>query len=67
MKTKKLIAIYENDNMELLVHIVETIEEASRWIGCGVTTLYDSLHRDGFMNARGYKLELLQLEDVNHG
>lgn len=64
MKTKRIIGIYENDSTELLVHIVATIEEASKWIGCGVTTLYDSLHRDGFMNARGYKLELLDPEDL---
>ena len=59
----KLIGIYTNDRAETLCHIVKTIAEASKFIGCGVSTLYDSLHRDGFMNARGYKIELLNLEE----
>jgi hypothetical protein len=69
MKANRIIGIYENNESETLAHIVETIEQASRWIGCGMTTLYDALHRDGFMNAKGYKLEIIELneEELNNG
>jgi hypothetical protein len=63
MKAKRIIGIYENNESETLAHIVETIEQASRWIGCGVTTLYDALHREGVMNAKGYKLEIIELNE----
>ena len=63
MKANRIIGIYENTETETLCHMVDTIEQASKWIGCGVTTLYDSLHRDGFMNARGFKIEIINEED----
>jgi hypothetical protein len=68
MKAKRIIGIYENNESETLAHIVETVEQASKWIGCGVTTLYDALHREGVMNAKGYKLEIIELneEDLNN-
>lgn len=64
MKANRIIGIYENTEAETLAHVVDTIEQASKWIGCGITTLYDSLHRDGFMNARGFKIEIITEEDL---
>jgi len=42
MKKKiTVIGIYEIE-FDTLAHLVNTIEEAASWIGCGVTTLYDA-------------------------
>ncbi len=57
-----IIGIYEKET-ETLAHIVDTIEEAARWIGCGVTTLYDAMHRTGEMGARGYFLERVSINE----
>ena len=61
MKTT-VIGIYETQT-DLIAHIVDTIQEGAEWIGCGVTTLYDSLHRDGTMNAKGYYLERVTINE----
>ena len=57
-----VIGIYEIET-DLLAHMVDTIEEGARWLGAGVTTLYDALHRDGVMNARGYYLERVTIDE----
>lgn len=57
-----LIGIYEIES-DTLAHLVNTIEEGAKWIGAGVTTLYDALHRDGVMNARGYYLERVAIDE----
>lgn len=59
------IGIYELEN-DLIVNLVNTIQDAADWIGCGVTTLYDSLHREGLMNARGYYLERVNISDLEN-
>jgi hypothetical protein len=61
-KLTTVIGIYDKET-ETLAHIVDTIEEAARWIGSGVTTLYDALHRGGLMEARGYFLERVLLNE----
>jgi len=45
------------------VHICDTIEEASKWLGCPVSTLYNQKHLTGVMQYNGYKLELVKRED----
>ena len=52
-----MIGIYEFNDTELLVHIVDTIEEASKWIQCTPRALYLNLKLHGIMHAKGYKLE----------
>ena len=59
-----LIGIYQDDEMELLSHIVKTIEEASQWIGCSIDTLYKAKHQEGIMRAKGYKIELIKNEEI---
>ena len=51
--------------MELLSHIVKTIEEASRWIQCSIDSLYKARYIDGVMRAKGYKLELIENEEMD--
>lgn len=60
---RKLVGIYTQDDSGTLAHIVETIAEASRWIGVTVDALYKSQHLHGTMQARGYKLELIDREE----
>lgn len=60
--TNTYIGIYNIEN-DLIENLVNTIEEAAQFIGAGVTTLYDALHRDGVMNARGYYLERVTIEE----
>lgn len=56
------IGIY-NMQDDLIENLVTTIQEAAEWIGCGVTTLYDALHRDGVMNAKGYYIERVTIQE----
>lgn len=58
---EQFIAIYEDNESENLAHIVESIAEASKWVGCSVQAFYDSFHRTGRMKARGYFLEVVVL------
>lgn len=60
------IGIY-NKESDLIEHLVLTIQEAAAWIECGVSTLYDSLHRDGVMNAKGYYIERVTIEEEENG
>lgn len=62
MRYKTIIGIYDIDT-ELLAHLVDTIEEACEWIQCGSSTLYDSLHREGVMKARGYTVERVTITE----
>ena len=59
----KVIGIYEDDEIESLVHIVKTIEEGAGWIGCSVQALYKSRLIDGVMSSKGFKLELLDIDE----
>lgn len=43
-------------------HMVETIEQAGRWIGVSVQALYKSLHLNGEMVAKGYKVEKIMID-----
>ena len=61
---KYFVGIYEDNEAETLAHIVPTITEASRWIGCTIDTLYKSLHLNGVMKAKGYTLELIKNEEA---
>lgn len=56
-----MIAIYEDTTTQNIAHIVNTIEEASQWLGCARDTLYKSLHLHGVMKAKGYIVERLEL------
>lgn len=56
------ILICNDDKLELPVHIVDTIEEASIWLDCSIRTLYNTKHINGYMHYNGYKLELVKRE-----
>jgi len=62
---KYIVGIYEEDGAGLLVHIVDTITQASAWVGVSVDAFYKSLQLNGTMNARGYVLELIKNEGVS--
>lgn len=57
-----ILIIKENDVFELPVHICDTIEEASQWLGCSPRTLYNTKHLTGSMCFNGYILELVKRE-----
>ena len=59
----KIIAIYNDDEMEQLVHITDTIEGAAAWIGCSSRALYKAMHIHGIMKAKGYKIEFINVEE----
>jgi hypothetical protein len=59
---KYSVGIYEEHGAGLLVHIVDTISQASAWVGVSVDAFYKSLQLTGTMNARGYVLELIKNE-----
>ena len=58
------ILICNDDEMSLPVHIVDTIEEASKWIKCTRSALYKSLHIHGVMKANGFIVELVRKEAI---
>ena len=58
------ILICNDDVMELPVHVVSTIEEAAKWLGCKIRTLYNTMHKDGYMHYGAYKLELVKREVI---
>ena len=59
----RFIGIYEDNEIESLVHIVKTIEEGALWIGCSVQALYKNRLLDGVMRSKGFKLELLEIDE----
>ena len=59
----KVIGIYQDDEIESLVNIVKTIEEGAVWIGCSVQALYKNRLIDGVMRSKGFKLELLDIDE----
>ena len=60
---KREIIIYKEDDVfELPVTLVNTIEEASQFIGCAIQTLYNNMQLHGVMKANGYVLELVTKE-----
>ena len=56
------ILIVEDNALALPVNVVETIEDASEWIGCSTQALYDNMALYGVMKAKGYVLELVPRE-----
>jgi len=60
----KVIGIYEEGGAGLLAHVVETIEEAASWLGVSRQALYKSFKLYQVMKARGYTLELINLEEA---
>lgn len=61
MNNTRLIGIYTYDASETLVNIVNTIEDAARWIGCSRKTLYNNLHIDNVMHASGFTVDRIDL------
>ena len=62
---KREIIIYkESDVFELPVTLVNTIEEASLFIGCSPRALYKNMQLHGVMKANGYVLELVTKEVI---
>ena len=59
----KIIAIYNDDSQEQLVHIADSIQAAADWIGCTARALYKSMQLCGSMKAMGYKIELINDEE----
>lgn len=59
MPVSRLIGIYTDDGAETLCHLVPSIADAGRWIGCHPDTFYKSMHVSGVMRAKGYKLEII--------
>ena len=54
------ILICNDDILELPVHVCSTIQEASDWLQCNIRVLYNSKHRQGYMNYNGFKIELVR-------
>ena len=52
-----MIGIYNNDATLTLANIVDTLEQAAAWIGCSRQALYESLHLQGVMKAKGFIVE----------
>jgi hypothetical protein len=52
-----MIAIYNNDHAQTLAHVCDTLEDASRWIGCSTQAFYKSLHLYGVMKVKNYIIE----------
>jgi len=59
----RLVGIYDDNDSGVLVHIVETIQEAAEWLRVSPQALYKSLKVSGSMNYRGYTLELVNIDD----
>lgn len=57
---KSFIAIYHDNESETLAHIVDTLQEASEWIGCTVDALFKSLHLNGKMVVKNYIVERIE-------
>ena len=60
---ERIIAIYDENN-ETLHTIVNTIEEASKWLNVTRDALYKSLKLNGVMKAREYTIELVEIETL---
>lgn len=58
-----MIGIYEKEGSQLLVHIVDSIEDASNWIGCTRRALYRNMHVDGLMHFGRYFIERIGDEE----
>lgn len=63
MKKYDILVIKENDIYELPVAVCDSIEDASKVIGCSIRTLYNTMHTKGIMKANGYYLELVNREN----
>lgn len=55
-----IIGIYHDNDAETLAHVVETITDASAWVGVTIDALYKAKHLHGVMKANGYKIELIE-------
>ena len=63
----RFVGIYNQDEAGTLAHVVASISEASRWVGCSVDAFYKSLQATGSMQARGYTLELIEDDEDEEG
>ena len=61
---KKDILICTDDRLSLPVHVCDTIEEASQWIDCSISTLYYNMSLYGVMKAKGYIIELVERKEA---
>ena len=61
---KYLIGIYEDNEAQTLAHIVNTLSQASAWLGVTLDALYKAKHLNGVMKAKGYTIELIKNEEV---
>jgi len=58
----RTIGIYHDDEVGTLAHIVDTLEQASKWLGVSRRALYYSLKINGVMRAKGFTVELIPEE-----
>lgn len=56
-----IICIYDQRDNDLLVHQVDTLEQAAAWINCSVRSLYKSMQLTGTMQAKKYTVERVNL------
>lgn len=52
-----IICIYDQLDNDLLVHQVDTLEQAAAWIDCSVRALYKSMQLTGTMQSKNYTIE----------
>jgi len=63
VKGMRLIGVYLDNEDELLVNLVNTIEEGALWIGVSPQALYKNHKIHGVMGANGFKLEIINIEE----
>ena len=56
-----VLCIYDQKDNDLLVHQVDTLEQAAAWIKCSVRSLYKSMQLTGIMQAKNYTVERVTL------
>ena len=61
---KFIIGIYHDNEAETLANVVNTLTQASEWIGITLDALYKAKHLHGVMKANGYKIELIKNEEA---
>lgn len=57
---KFIIGIYHDNDAETLANVVNTLSQASAWVGVTLDALYKAKHLHGVMKANGYKIELIE-------
>ena len=54
------ILICNDDEMSLPVHVCDTLEDASEWLGCNIRVLYNTQYKYNKMIYNGYVVELVK-------